>query len=162
MRNSTKTPLFFAALDGHGQVVRILLDNGAQFQCKDKLYKQTPVQWAAKVGHAEILELLIEEKADFKGRDGISITLLSLAAGNGNEDVVQILLKKGADIEFRDNEFGQTTLLWAAKRGRNSCGGFTWRHADLSSRDKVGLTALKLAYENGHQNALRLKHGVYF
>jgi ankyrin repeat protein len=40
---------------------------------------------------------------------------LHIAAMNGYEAVVQLLLEKGVDLESKDIEYGQTPLLWTAE-----------------------------------------------
>jgi ankyrin repeat protein len=39
------------------------------------------------------------------------------AAASGNEAVVQLLLKKDAEVESKDNNYGRTPLSWAAISG---------------------------------------------
>jgi len=42
------------------------------------------------------------------------------AAQNGHEAIVKLLLDKGADLEPKDNQFGQTPLWWAARNEREA------------------------------------------
>lgn len=58
--------------------------------------------------------LLAITNIDNKDEDGR--TPLSLAAGNGHEAIVKLLLDKGARICLSDNN-GQTSLSWAATNG---------------------------------------------
>lgn len=46
-------PLHHAALEGHDEVVRLLLDRGARLDIKDLLFHGTPVNWARHGGRTE-------------------------------------------------------------------------------------------------------------
>ncbi|PTB81388.1 ankyrin, partial [Trichoderma longibrachiatum ATCC 18648] len=48
-------------------------------------------------------------------------TLLSRAAERGDEQVVEMLIKSGkADINARDQQYGETPLIWAARKGHHN------------------------------------------
>jgi len=65
------------------------------------------------------------------------------ATGNGHEEVVKLLLEKGAKLESRDNEWGQTPLSWAARCGPRQWEASARKGAELESKDnKWGLTTL--------------------
>jgi ankyrin repeat protein len=52
------TPLHQAALAGHANVVRLLVDRGAQLNIRDTIYQGTPLGWAIHGNRAEIAEYL--------------------------------------------------------------------------------------------------------
>lgn len=58
------TPLLYAAMNGHTEVVRFLLDKGAGPNVKDTFYNWVPITQAAARGHAEVVKLLLEKGAD--------------------------------------------------------------------------------------------------
>jgi ankyrin repeat protein len=45
-----RTPLSWAAENGHEAVVKLLLEKGAELESKDTTYGQTPLSWAAGMG----------------------------------------------------------------------------------------------------------------
>jgi ankyrin repeat protein len=45
---------------------------------------------------------------------------LILAARNGHEGIVKLLLKKGASFELKDKDYGRTPLSWAAGNGHDT------------------------------------------
>src|ERR1700719_3988977 len=79
-----RTPLSWAAQNGHEGVMKLLLDKNADIESKDIEYGQKPLSWAASSGHEAVVKLLldgyadIEPKAEYYGQ-----TPLSLAAENG-------------------------------------------------------------------------------
>ena len=58
------TPLHAAALEGHAEVVGLLIDAGADVNARTSGTKTTPLHSAAGGGHAEVARLLLEHGAD--------------------------------------------------------------------------------------------------
>ncbi|MCR9294558.1 MAG: PQQ-binding-like beta-propeller repeat protein [bacterium] len=54
------TALMFAAGRGHAEVVRILLEAGAEPNLKDRFYSASPMGWAAMKRHAAVAVVLVE------------------------------------------------------------------------------------------------------
>jgi len=52
--HSHSTPLHQAALGGHDEVVRLLVERGARLDLKDVLWHGTPADWARHGGHVKI------------------------------------------------------------------------------------------------------------
>jgi len=52
------TGLHWAAINGHAEVVRWLLDNGADTNLHDTKFDSTPAGWACEGGHREIADLI--------------------------------------------------------------------------------------------------------
>ena len=56
------TPFHLAAQNGHTEVAKVFLENGAVIDNLDVM-KWTPLHWAAKGGHLETAKLLLEYNA---------------------------------------------------------------------------------------------------
>ena len=105
-----RTPLSWAAENGHEVVVKLLLEQGAELESKDTRYGRTPLSWAAENGHEAVVKLLLEQGAQLESKDTqYGRTPLLWAAGNGHEGMVQLLLEQGANINVEDKS-GLTAL----------------------------------------------------
>jgi hypothetical protein len=83
------TALSFASDKGHAEVVKLLLEHGADVNVKDRFYTATPLLWAVEHGHAEVVRALLA-----KGSQGEPEALVR-AAGTGKTDVVKVILERG-------------------------------------------------------------------
>ena len=116
-----RTLLSFAAGEGHDDIVRLLLEKGAEIEVKDWNYHYTPLSGAAMNGHEAVVKLLLEKGAEIEVKDRVySFTPLLWAAENGHEAVVKLLLEKGAETEVKDGKYSNTPLSWAAENGHKA------------------------------------------
>ncbi len=87
---------------------------------------------------------------------------LNIAAEMGDSTKVKNLLKKGVDINERDN-FGRTALIYAALNGHNRITNMLLEsHADIHAKDHFDQTAFIAAVNRGHVNTaeILLKNGA--
>ena len=152
-----RTPLLWAAWNGHEAVVKLLLERGAELETKDNDSGRTPLLWAAWNGHEAVVKLLLEKGAELETKDNDSgWTPLLWASWNGHEAVVKLLLEKGAELESKDDN-GQTPLWWAAYNGHKAVVKLLLeKGADLESKDDYGQTPLWWAANNGHKAVVKL------
>ena len=114
----------------------------------------TPLQLAAGAKSGDMIRELVSagarlDAADAKTGDGV----LHLAALSGNPEVVERLLRAGADLEAR-NRARQTALHVAAREGRFGLVKCLVRAgSDVSVVDVIGRTPLYVAAANGHTQA---------
>lgn len=85
--------LSFASDKGHVEVVKLLLERGANPKVKDTFYESDPMTWAAYNGHAEVVKLLIGAGVDAGGalgmalqRDKIEVVKTVLATGKVTQE----------------------------------------------------------------------------
>jgi ankyrin repeat protein len=106
-----RTPLHQAALLGQAEVVRTLLDKGAEIDAADDV-GQTPLFAAASLGNETVAEVLLRRGASVHARDHIGRTPLHWAAASGCEEMAALLIQHGADPTARD-AIGKTPLALA-------------------------------------------------
>lgn len=142
-------PLHAAVWAGHAPACKLLLENGARVNAREK-------QGDASLGGTELHELgwtgdpaavaslLIERGADIQARDNLQRTPLHCAAQH-SAPAACVLIKKGADVRAVDRD-GCTPLHFAADGCKADvvkmlveCG------ADVNATDQNGKTPLEYA-----------------
>lgn len=139
IRHTGENPLTIASMNGHCEVVRWLLDRGADIESHD--FYGTALWRAAEAGHRYTVELLLDRGANIESRSicGSESTALWEAAKAGHRDVVKALLDRGANIESQSLcDLRSTALLEAAKAGhRDVVELLLERGAKITYRDDV-------------------------
>ena len=108
-----KSPLMTAMLAGHTEIVQMLKDNGAWAgEAEAHLF------FIAKSGDDEALRRMNLEKVDLNARDAGGWTPLMVAAHEGHDGVVKLLLENAADADLMEPEGRETALQLAASKGR--------------------------------------------
>lgn len=105
------TPLFTAALNGHRDVVELLLNKNADVNATDSDLR-TPLHIACFKGHKKICRLLVAHGGNLCTADKWGRTPLHWAASQGHLKVAHELVMHEADIHTRD-QWGLNPLHWA-------------------------------------------------
>ncbi len=152
------TPLYFAAKQGHANVVSKLLDLEVRIdvECDGR----TPLYAAAEEGHPEVVKLLMAKKADcFKTCGGL--TPLAIAAQNGKMVIGELLATAPELLHMREHN-GKTPLFLAVEGVKeNELENYLavvsklieWG-ADVDARNNSGETALHVAADMGYARLL--------
>jgi len=75
----------------------------------------TALHYAATAGSVEITNILLEQHAYIDAESPSGMTPLMMAAREGKEEVVELLLKEGADATLKDRGFKLTAAEFATK-----------------------------------------------
>lgn len=116
--NDGYTLLHVAARDGHAEIVRELLQAGANPRLVDGLMKATPGHKAGYQGHAAAARELVAHggfELDAQGPYN-GFTALHDAVWRGHADTVRVFLDAGAQLDLRSHT-GQTPLELATEYG---------------------------------------------
>lgn len=87
--------LAFAAQSNHLELVRLLIERGANLQASDKI-GFTSLMYAARDGHLEIARLLLDAGARCSAVDHRGFTALDIAMRNERHEVASLLQSRGA------------------------------------------------------------------
>lgn len=111
------TPIIYASFYGNLDIVRTLIEHGANLNIKDTFHeaKRSPLIYAAYKGHIELAALLIENGATLNETDFRNYSALMIATEMGNYEIAEILIKQGANLDITSNS-GLTALMIAAKK----------------------------------------------
>jgi ankyrin repeat protein len=141
-RDGETTHLYWASAQGELDLVRLLLDEGADANERSPDGEGTPLCAAACHGDTEIVRELLDHGADPDLKEDDWFTPLRWAASNGHLETALVLLDRGADPDLG------SPLAAAARRG--SLGVFRAlldRGADPAAADYDGHTPLAIAVE---------------
>lgn len=163
--NDGGTMLHLAAGKSGVDVVRFLLDRGAELDARMK-DGATPILYAAAFNpDPAVFELLLEKGAnlDLTGKDGL--TILHAAARNKNLEPARILLKRNVNVNapLPEGTFeGETPLHWACLFASDEMIRLLVAHgADVNAQSEDGRTALFRAASRQSVETVRflLDHG---
>ena len=156
-----------AARTGNAEIVRLLIEHGADVKAKGEAYGETALVWAAQENHAEAAEVLIAHGADVdartnplersKDRFGLEGVLTILPHGNwtplmyaarqGSRETARTLVGAGASVNLTDPD-GSTALVLAIINGHyDTAALLVEKGADPNIADASGMAALYAAVD---------------
>jgi len=149
-----RTPLHWASRGVHLEVVKFLVDKGADVNAEDS-NKVVPLHSLAVRNAAAAIAILTAKGANVDAKDYGGNTALHYAALYDAADAVVLLIEKGADIENREN-YGRTPLILCARErgGPRTIKVLLEAGADVNARDKFQDTALNLASWRGKKEVV--------
>lgn len=147
--NDGFTPLIVAAQEGRHNVVRFLLEHGAQISMASYA-GCTALIMTAIHGQPVVATALLDACADVNTSDINGCTALYCAANHGHLSVAKILLKNGAQVSIAADD-GCTPLHTAAKNGHPAVAKLLiGAGAELDRGSNGGSTPLHMAADAGH------------
>jgi ankyrin repeat protein len=109
--------LVIAAYEGLTEIVRLLLEAGADVTAVDPGMKATALHAAAYAGRMEAAKLLIEYKVEIDKQGPYNgYTALHDAIWQGHVETVRVIIEAGANLTLKNN-LGQTPLEFARSKG---------------------------------------------
>ena len=156
--NEGDTPLHIAAMLGHVDVIKCLIEARCDPLCKN-IYGNTPAHLAALNGCLPALKYFIEQlKFDLSITNEEGQVVIHYACCIRNVDIARYLVEECAvdiDINCIDRE-GNTPLLKAAMNGRLTIIEYLIKQGcDPEQSNTYGNTPLHLAASNGHLSVVK-------
>lgn len=160
------TPLHCALLNRHDAVAQILVEKGADVTARPKS-GESVFNMACFSNSAWLIERLIRKGTDVNaavsGGYWSGWSPLYIAAVHDSLDAAALLLKHGANPNFRD-EKGRTILMRVAENGNTETAKLLIEGgADVNAKNEkgdffmsAGLTPLHIAAMNGHEDVVKL------
>jgi len=119
-----QTPFLRAALSGDTTTMKLLVQHGADpnlptLAGTTPLMAAAGVNWTVQQTYTEspqaridAVNLCLELGADVNATNSMGLTALLGAVNRGSNDIIEILVKRGARLDIKDKE-GRTPLRWA-------------------------------------------------
>ncbi|MEC8881911.1 MAG: ankyrin repeat domain-containing protein [Pseudomonadota bacterium] len=167
------TALAHACGEGHYEIAKLLIDNGAKEDKKDK-YGMTALAYACGEGHYEIAKLLTESNIEESIERKDIVTALMYACKRGHGRVAKLLVdnmgesnKENIKRDIKslhsdeikvaaEKNNTDSTLIYACFHGYEEVVRFLLdRRANVNHKDKNGGTALMYACRNGNEKVVR-------
>lgn len=162
-------PAWLAARGGHADILRLLIKHHVELNAPTGKSHSYPIHQAAHNGHKKAVELLLQNGADPDPVDVDGVTPLWLAAQEGHDEIVAMILgresgdkKINLEVEWEPNE--RRALHQAAQNGHLKAARLLLaKGAAYDPLDSDGVTPLWLAAgKNGSADLVRelLKAGA--
>ncbi|KAM0705490.1 hypothetical protein Q7P35_006849 [Cladosporium inversicolor] len=139
---------------GNKEVVRFLLDKGADVDARGGLYGNA-LQAASVRGHKEIVQQLLDKGADVNAQGGEYSNALQAASAGGHNEIVQQLLDKGADVNARGGHYGNALQAASAGGYKEIVQQLVDKGADVNAQGGEYSNALQAASAGGYKEIVQ-------
>ena len=117
-----RSPVSYAAGNGHFEITKLLLQHGASAHLPD-LFDRTPLSWAAGGGHLSTVGLLLSPQynVDANSQDVLCQTPFFWACAKGHSEVVAMMLARNDIYPAYPRDYrGNSPLAAAAANGHDA------------------------------------------
>lgn len=143
------------------EIVKMLLENGADVSLTTKQGNETCFHYCAVAGNNDVLQEMLshmnatEIQKALNRQSSVGWTPLLIACNRGHMELVNTLLANHARVDVFDTE-GRSALHLAAEHGYlQVCDALLTNKAFINSKSRVGRTALHLAAMNGYSHLVK-------
>lgn len=156
IEQGSSTPLMEAAQEGHVDLVKFVLEKGADVNATTGT-GDTPLSFACENGHTDVADILLEVGAELEHESEGGRTPLMKAARAGHLCTVQFLISRGADVNRATTTNDHTVLSLACAGGYLAAVELLLAHGAKPDHIlKDNSTMLLEACKGGHTSVARL------
>ncbi|XP_037038800.1 protein fem-1 homolog B isoform X1 [Bradysia coprophila] len=148
------TALWCAAGAGHLNVIKLLVQHGADVNHKTKTLS-TPLRAACFEGRLDIVKYLVAHHAEINFGNTYNNTCLMISSYKGHTDVVEFLLANGADPDVQAN-CNATALHYAAESGHVDICAILLDYGATLKKNEYGMSAVISAAERTRELVVEL------
>ena len=154
------TVLHYAAARGDTDVVRFLVEHGADIKAQDLVLSRSAIHFAAENGNIDCIKYLAENGVDLQDRDNYGATALHYAARNNNIEAIKFLVGKKVDYTAKDSR-GWTALHYATSGGSiDAAKYFLAKGLNINELNGTGRTPLFFARNNRELRRFLISQGA--
>jgi ankyrin repeat protein len=153
---SGNAPIHLAVQSGIYELIKLLVLHDVDLNAKNR-DGVCPIHLAAAQGHKKVAKALLECHKDVVDTsDDKKRTPLHHAAMNDQEEMINYLLKRGANKEAVDQQDTTPLVLAAAWGKANAVKALIQGRAEVNTTDKDGKSAVYWAAQEGHVEVLEI------
>jgi ankyrin repeat protein len=138
------TPLYYAIMYNNKDMVRLLVAKGADVNLKPEKGYPPPLHYSVWMEDIDLVELLVANGAKFDVKDQNGWTAFRHAASQGNRELIEFFVSKGADV----SSFHMAACVGDLARVKN----FVEQGTDVDTKDELGWTPLYWATSTGQED----------
>ncbi len=133
-KSNGHTALMGASSNGHVDVIKVLIANGAKFNIDKNSWSEVMI--ATECGHLDAVKELIAAGANINEHPDGEVTALMLATMTFNLDIVKELLANGADVTIKSCK-GDDALSFALKDSISDIANELIAYGAINKDDKI-------------------------
>ena len=153
----------FLLTEGHGfsNSIRIYdpdrATRGGPFLMKSSNSLPQPLYYASMAGLQKMVQILLDQGVDVNAEGGHICSALHAASSEGHDQIVQMLLAGGANINKCSALHGGSALHAASEKGHEQVVRMLLeKGADVNTSDHYGFTPLYRASQGSHEQLVRM------